>query len=48
MRKTIQTGTRAKSKNWDDEDDSDSGSENESLQITRDTGLRAMGDELGA
>ena len=48
MRKNIQTGTRAKSQNWDDEDDSDSVSENEPLQNKRDTGLRAMGDELGA
>ena len=47
-RKTIQTGTRAKSQNCDDEDDSEWGSEYEPLQITRYSGLGAMGDELGA
>ena len=43
-RKTLQAGKRAKSQNWDDDDDSESGFEYEPLQITRYTGLGAMGD----
>ena len=47
-RKTIQAGTRAKSKIWDNEDDSDSASEYEPLQILRYAGLQATRDEMGA